>query len=454
MITQVMEKFKRCLETEVAFGLNKQVRYVNTRIGKDPLHENSVNIILYNSREERQILNGNQWKYNQNSQDSNGLLTASALPVGLEVLLAYRFSNYLDAIRLYDLTIQHFYTESYLEIPQGDKSFRVSVLRSQLEKHNEIDLWSHFRAPGIPFLSWTLKFAMVPGKSVVLPAVRKGQQKTGTLPEPDAKDQSPSGVRLRQLLHVFSSSLSPDGVLPPEIDPEVTINRFLENVREELEEQLQSQFLRMSNLWLSWKLEALKNKWSETEQEEFANQLNELIDTYQERTEKEEQITIAIAQVGEQLKTAESIGGEIYQLPPPAPNEVPEPIPFTAPDAEDRNWWLLEDCLRQLITELTTLANCILEWDQDNPPQSLFETIGAFRLLVENHREQVRQINLGYNPLSRISRLRTLLPFKVARGARRKVFAALYREVLYKDGHQQGEHFPSAIQAALSRHYQ
>ncbi len=438
---------------EVASGINKQVRYVNTRAGKDPLHENSVNIILYNSREERQLLNGDQWKYNQNNPDNKGLLTPPPLPVDLEVLLAYRFSNYLDAIRLYDLTIQHFYTENYLEIPQGDKKLRVSVLRSQLEKHNEIDLWSHFKTPGIPFLSWTLKFAMVPGKSVVLPAVQKGQRKTGTLSEPDAQDQNPSAVRLPQLLHVFSKSLGPDGSLPPGVAPESTINPFLENIRIELEEQLQSQFLRLSNSWLSRQLEAFKKKWKQAEREGYVNQLNEVIDTYLERTQKEEQLDMTIAQVGQYLKSAETIGGKIYQLPPATSGEVPEPIPFTTPDAEDRNWWLLEDCLGQVIAELTTLANQILEWDQENPPQTLHESIGEFRSLIENHREQVRQINLHYNPLSMISRLRSLLPFKVARGTRRKVFAALYWDVLYRDGHRQSEHFPSVTEAALNRHF-
>jgi hypothetical protein len=185
MISSIIHTFENTIENQaLAYdGVSSKkvdVQYVKLENGQgDSLYPDAINIALFGSNPERDLTG--TYRYTTPTKGNEAMNEKPPLRVSVDVLLLFNFSDYLTALRSYDLVFAYFYNNDLLKVSSGDQTHSIQVLMSQFNDLNEIEIWSSFNSPGIPMLRYELKFAIIPGKFEELPMIKEISTSEGIL---------------------------------------------------------------------------------------------------------------------------------------------------------------------------------------------------------------------------------------------------------------------------------
>ena len=186
MISTILNTFKNVIKDQVLQyegGSRNEVDVEYVRLDNssgDSLYPDAINIALFGSGAEKDLLG--TYKYSTPTSGNNAMNEKPPLRVAIDVLLLFNFSDYLTALRSYDLVLAYFYNNDLLHVSDGgDEINEVQVLLSRFNDLDEIEIWSSFNTPGIPIFRYELKYAIIPGRFDELPMIQKVSATEGIL---------------------------------------------------------------------------------------------------------------------------------------------------------------------------------------------------------------------------------------------------------------------------------
>lgn len=160
------------------------VRFLNLNGNDDTLQPNALNIVLFGTKAERDIMGISS--FNTPTTDNMGIEQKPPLKLSVDVLFIFNFNNYKIALSIYSQVLGHFYNHDVINIPFEGYPNQVQILLSSFNDRDEIELWNSFGIPGTPILRYDLKYVMISGKATELPFVKTVGVDAGVLTPEDS----------------------------------------------------------------------------------------------------------------------------------------------------------------------------------------------------------------------------------------------------------------------------
>jgi len=174
MLNTILQKIKSNLEDialQAEGNENKfTVRFVDPNNGEETLYPNAINIALFGSIAEKDIM-GNA-TFSVPTSGNLGIAQKAPLKLSIDILLLFNFTNYATAIDCYGQVLGYFYNNDIMNVPFDGYDTRVEVLLSSFNDRNEIEIWNSFNTPGIPMLRYYFRYVLISGRVEQLPVVR------------------------------------------------------------------------------------------------------------------------------------------------------------------------------------------------------------------------------------------------------------------------------------------
>lgn len=147
------------------------VRFLNLKNGEDLLTPNALNIAVFSTKAEREIMGISSYTVPTTGKD--GLMQKPPLKLSVDILLIFNYNNYEIALSIYHQVLAYFYNKDLINIPFDGYPNEVQILLSSFNDRDEIELWNAFNMPGTPVLRYDLKYLMISGDTTQLPYIKK-----------------------------------------------------------------------------------------------------------------------------------------------------------------------------------------------------------------------------------------------------------------------------------------
>lgn len=147
------------------------VRFLNLKSGEDLLIPNALNVAIFSTKAERDIMGTSNYTVPTTGKD--GLMQKPPLKLSVDVLFIFNYNNYEIALSIYHQVLAYFYNKDLINIPFDGYPNEVQILLSSFNDRDEIELWNAFNMPGTPVLRYDLKYLMISGDATQLPFIKK-----------------------------------------------------------------------------------------------------------------------------------------------------------------------------------------------------------------------------------------------------------------------------------------
>jgi len=147
------------------------VRLLNLKKGEDRLLSNALNVVLFSTKAERDLMGISTYSVPTTGED--GLMQKPPLKLSVDILFIFNYSNYDIALSIYSQVLGYFYNNDLINVPFDGYPNEVQILLSSFNDRDEIELWNAFNMAGTPVLRYELQHLMISGKTEELPYIKK-----------------------------------------------------------------------------------------------------------------------------------------------------------------------------------------------------------------------------------------------------------------------------------------
>lgn len=179
------------------------VRLLNLKKGEDRLLSNALNVVLFSTKAERDLMGISHFTAPPTGKD--GLMQKPPLKLSVDILFIFNYSNYEIALSIYSQVLGYFYNNDLINIPFDGHRNEVQILLSSFNDRDEIELWNTFNIAGVPVLRYELQHILISGKSFELPFIKNIALSENTM---DAKDAGMDPIILNMVYYPIEGYLN------------------------------------------------------------------------------------------------------------------------------------------------------------------------------------------------------------------------------------------------------
>lgn len=186
MVNTILKRYQEILRDQVIRSVvdnsnGIDVKFVKPYAKGDELHMNAINIVLFGSTAEKDLLGTST--FGTPNSENKAINQKPSLRLTLDTLLIFNFRRYETALDCYGQVLGYFYNNDVFKVFSDGYENQVEILLSSFRDLNEIEIWNSFNMPGLMLLRYELKYALITGRFDELPVIRKYSSSIG---QPDS----------------------------------------------------------------------------------------------------------------------------------------------------------------------------------------------------------------------------------------------------------------------------
>ena len=187
MVNTILKRYQEILRDQVIRSVvdnsnGIDVKFVKPYAKGNELHMNAINIALFGSTAEKDLLGTNS--FGTPTTGNKAINQKPPLRISLDTLLIFNFRRYETALDCYGQVLGYFYNNDVFKVISDGYENQVQVLLSSFNDLSEIEIWNSFNTPGSMLLRYELKYAIITGRFDELPVIRKFSSAIGQ-PDPE-----------------------------------------------------------------------------------------------------------------------------------------------------------------------------------------------------------------------------------------------------------------------------